>query len=98
MAAKNTTSSTNSFAKGMEEKLSIEQMQQRSADARKLAKELERRLRNVTEPEARKALARVINISYAQAKKWKDEAKRCRGMAESIEREFNRIEANLDDD
>lgn len=98
MAAKNTTSSTNSFAKGMEEKLTIEQMQQRSADARKLAKELERRLRNVTEPEARKALARVINISYAQAKKWKDEAKRCRGMAECIEREFNRIEANLDDD
>ena len=82
----------------MEEKMTIEQMRKRSADARKLAKELERRLQNVTEPEARKALARVINISYAQAKKWRDEAKRCQAMAESIEREFNLIEANLDDD
>ena len=76
----------------MEEKLTIEQMRKRSADARKLAKELESRSRNVTEPEARKILARLINISYAQAKKWREEAKRCRAMAES-----NRIEANLDD-
>ena len=82
----------------MEEKLTIEQMLKKSTDARKLAKELERRLQNVTEPEARKNLARLINISYAQAKKWRDEAKRCRAMAECIEREFNRIEANLDDD
>ena len=82
----------------MEEKLTIEQMQQKSARCRKIAKEMERWLRNVTEPEARKLLAQAINISYSQAKKWGDEAKRCRGMAESIEREFNRIEANQDDD
>ena len=82
----------------MEEKLTIEQMQQRSADARKVAKELERRLRNITEPEARKALARIINIIYTQAKKWRDEAKRCQAMAECIEREFNSIKANLEDD
>jgi hypothetical protein len=81
----------------MEEKLTIEQMQQKSADARKVAKELERRLRNITEPEARKALARAINIIYARAKKWREEAKRCRKMAENIEREFNSIKANLDD-
>ena len=82
----------------MEEKLTIEQMQQKSADARKVAKELERRLRNITEPEARKALARAINIMYTQAKKWREEAKRCRAMAECIEREFNSIKANLEDD
>lgn len=82
----------------MEEKLTIEQMLKRSTDARKLAKELESRLRNVTEPEARKNLARLINISYAQAKKWREEAKRCRKMAECIEREFNSIKANLEDD
>ena len=81
----------------MEEKLTIEQMQQRSDFLRKRAKEMERRLRNVTEPEARKNLARLINISYAQAKKWREEAKRCRAMAECIEREFNSIKANLDD-
>ena len=82
----------------MEEKLTIEQMQQRSADARKVAKELERWLRNTQNPEKWKNLARVINICYAQAKKWRNEAKRCRKMAESIEREFNSIKANLEDD
>ena len=82
----------------MEEKLTIEQMQQKSADARKVAKELERRLRNITEPEARKALARAINIRYARAKEWRNKAKRCRKMAENIEREFNSIKANLEDD
>ena len=81
----------------MEEKLTIEQMLKRSADARKVAKELERRLRNITEPEARKALARAINIMYARAKEWRNKAKRCRKMAECIEREFNSIKANLDD-
>ena len=82
----------------MEEKLTIEQMLKRSTDARKLAKELERWLRNTQDPEKRKTLARAINISYTQAKKWREEAKRCRAMAECIEREFNSIKANLDDD
>ena len=81
----------------MEEKLTIEQMQQNSSDARKVAKELERRLRNITEPEARKALARATNICYTQAKERRNKAKRCRKMAENIEREFNSIKANLDD-
>ena len=91
----------------MEEKLTIEQMQQKSADARKVAKELERRLRNNTEPEARKIYQRAISNCYALAKnqrslaegksKWRNEAKRCRKMAECIEREFNSIKANLDD-
>lgn len=82
----------------MEEKLTIEQMRKRSADARKVAKEMERRLQNVTEPRARKAFLHAINIMYTQAKKWRDEAKRCQKMAECIEREFNSIKANLDDD
>ena len=92
----------------MEEKLTIEQMLKRSTDARKVAKELERRLRNITEPEARKIYQRAISNCYALAKnqrslaegksKWRNEAKRCRAMAECIEREFNSIKANLDDD
>ena len=91
----------------MEEKLTIEQMLKRSTDARKLAKELESRLRNVTEPEARKIYQRAISNCYALAKnqrslaegksKWRNKAKRCRKMAESIEREYNSIKANLDD-
>ena len=91
----------------MEEKLTIEQMLKRSTDARKLAKELESRLRNVTEPEARKIYQRAISNCYALAKnqrslaegksKWRNEAKRCQKMAECIEREFNSIKANLDD-
>ena len=82
----------------MEEKLTIEQMLKRSADARNVAKELERWLRNTQDLEKRKNLARAINIIYARAKKWREEAKRCRAMAECIEREFNSIKANLDDD
>ena len=82
----------------MEEKLTIEQMQQRSADARKVTKELERWLRNTQDLEKRKNLARLINICYTQVKKWREEAKRCRAMAECIEREFNSIKANLEDD
>ena len=82
----------------MEEELTIEQMLKRSADARKVAKELERWLRNTQDLEKRKNLARLINICYTQAKKWRNEAKRCRKMAECIEREFNSIKANLEDD
>ena len=91
----------------MEEILTIEQMQQRSDFLRKRAKEMERRLRNVTEPEARKIYQRAISNCYALAKnqrslaegksKWRDEAKRCRKMAESIEREHNSDKANQDD-
>ena len=68
----------------MEEELTIEQMLKRSADARKVAKELERWLRNTQDLEKRKNLARLINICYTQAKKWRNEAKRCRKMAECI--------------
>ena len=92
----------------MEEILTVEQMQQRSDFLRKRAKEMERRLRNVTEPEARKIYQRAISNCYALAKnqrsltkgksKLRDEAKRCRKMAESIEREHNSDKANLDDD
>ena len=76
----------------MEEKLTAEQMQQRSDFVRKQAKEMERRLRNVTDPEARKIYQRAISNCYALAKnqrslaegksKWRDVAKRCRKMAE----------------
>ena len=91
----------------MEEILTAEQMQQRSDFLRKRAKEMERRLRNVTDPEARKIYQRAISNCYALAKnqrslaegksKWRDEAKRCRKMAESIEREHNSGKANQDD-
>ena len=83
-------------------------MQQRSDFVRKRAKEMERWLRNVTEPEARKIYQRAISNCYTLAKnqrslaegksKLRDEAKRCRKMAESIGREHNSDKANLDDD
>ncbi|MBO5624326.1 MAG: hypothetical protein J5953_00870 [Prevotella sp.] len=92
----------------MEEILTVEQMQQRSDFLRKRAKEMERRLRNVTEPEARKIYQRAISNCYALAKnqrslaegksKLRDVAKRCRKMAESIGREHNSDKANQDDD
>ena len=92
----------------MEEILTVEQMQQRSDFLRKRAKEMERWLRNVTDPEARKIYQRAISNCYALAKnqrslaerksKWRDEAKRCRKMAECIEREHNSGKANQYDD
>ena len=76
----------------MEEILTVEQMQQRSDFLRKRAIEMERRLRNVTEPEARKIYQRAISNCYALAKnqrslaegksKWSDVAKHCQKMAE----------------
>ena len=76
----------------MEEILTVEQMQQRSDFLRKRAKEMERMLRNITDPEARKVCQRAISNCYALAKnqrslaegksKLRDEAKRCQKMAE----------------
>lgn len=76
----------------MEEILTVEQMQQRSDFLWKRVKEMERWLRNVTEPEARKIYQRAISNCYALAKnqrslaegksKWSDVAKHCQKMAE----------------
>lgn len=77
--------------------MTIEQMQQKSSEARKAAKALQQKLQTVTDPVERKQLAQQMNDLFAQANKWKSEAKNCYRLGESIEREFLGIQANLED-
>ena len=78
--------------------MTIEQMWQRSSEARRQAKVLQRKLQTITEPEERKQIARQMNDLFALAKSLKDEAKHRHYQDESIEREFLTLQANLEDD
>lgn len=78
--------------------MTIEQMWQRSSEARRQAKVLQRKLQTITEPEERKQIARQMNDLFALAKSLKDEAKHRHYQDESIEREFLNLQANLEDD
>jgi 5-methylcytosine-specific restriction endonuclease McrBC regulatory subunit McrC len=49
-------------------KLTIEQLRQQARDIRKAAKELQRKMQEVTDPEERKQLARRMNELFALAK------------------------------
>ena len=69
--------------------MTIEEMRQKSAEARKMALELRRQLQDITDPELRKQLSRQMNNLFAEAKKWMDEVKAQRGWEASVEREFN---------
>lgn len=71
--------------------MAIEQMRQRSAEARKMALELRRQLQDITDPEQRKQLSRQMNDLFVEAKELMDKVKFQRGMAASIEREFNTL-------
>ena len=75
-----------------------EQMRQKSNEARKAAKALQQKLKTVTDPEERKQLSRQINDLFNQASVLRNEAKQCYRLEESIEREFNSIQAHLEED
>ena len=78
-------------------KLTIEQLQQQARDMRKAAKELQRKMQEVTDPEERKQLARKMNELFAEANSLRDEAKHRHYWDESIERDFRCIETDLED-
>ena len=78
-------------------KLTIEQLRQQARDIRKAAKELQRKMQEVTAPEERKQLARRMNELFAEASSLRDEAKQRHYMDESIERYFRFIETDLED-
>lgn len=78
-------------------KLTIEQLRWQARDMRKAAKELQRKMQEVTAPEERKQLARRINELFAEASSLRDEAKQRHYMDESIERDFLCIETDLED-
>ena len=77
-------------------KLTTEQIRQRARDMRKAAKELQRKMQEVTAPEERKQLARRMNELFAEASSLRDEAKHRHYMDESIERDFRCIETDLE--
>ena len=78
-------------------KLTIELIRQQARDIRKAAKELRRKMQEVTDPEERKQLARRMNELFAEAGSLKDEAKHRHYLDESIERDFRCIETDLED-
>lgn len=77
-------------------KLTTEQIRQRARDMRKAAKELQRKMEEVTDPEERKQLARRMNELFAEASSLRDEAKHRHYLDESIERDFRCIETDLE--
>ena len=78
--------------------MTIEQMWQKSSEARQQAKTLQRNLQTITDPDERKQMAQQMNNLFALAKSLKDEAKHRHYQEESIEREFLNLQANLEDD
>ena len=78
-------------------KLTTEQIRQSARDMRKAAKELQRKMQEVTDPEERKQLARRMNELFAEAGSLKDEAKHRHYLDERIERDFRCMETNLED-
>lgn len=77
--------------------MNTEQLRQHARDIRKAAKELQRKMQEVTAPEERKQLARRMNELFAEAGSLKDEAKHRHYLDESIERDFRCIETDLED-
>lgn len=71
--------------------MTIGQMRQKSAEERRVAKELQRRLQGITDAEERKLLSQQMNHLFVEAKELMDKVKFQRGMAASIEREFNTL-------
>lgn len=77
--------------------MTIEQLRQQARDMRKAAKELQRKMQDVTDLEERKQLARRMNELFAEASSLRDEAKHRHYLDESIERDFRSIETDLED-
>lgn len=82
----------------MRQNMTIEEMRQKASEARKAAKALQRKLQTVTDPVERKQLAREMNDLFVQARYYTDEANHRHRFEECVEREFNSLQANLEDD
>lgn len=72
-------------------------MRQKARGMRKAAKELQRKMQEVTDPEERKQLARRMNELFAEASSLRNEAQHRHYLDESIERDFRCIETDLED-
>ena len=72
-------------------------MRQKARDIRKAAKELQRKMQEVTDPEEQKQLVRRMNELFAEASSLRNEAQHRYYLDESIERDFRCIETGLED-
>ena len=77
--------------------MTIEQLRQQAHDMRKAAKELQRKMQEVTDPKERKQLARRMNELFAKASSLREEAKNRHDWNVSIERDFRCMETDLED-
>ena len=75
-------------------KPTLEQLRWQARDMRKAAKELQRKMQEVTDTEERKQLASRMNESFAEASSLRDEAKHRHYLDKSIEREFISLKVN----
>ena len=82
----------------MRQNMTTEEMRQKASEAWKAAKALQRKLQTVTDPVERKQLAREMNDLFVQARNYTDEANHRHRFDECVEREFNSLQANLEDD
>lgn len=77
--------------------MNTEQLRQQARDIRKAAKELQRKMQEVTDPEEQKQLVRRMNELFAEASSLRNEAQHRYYLDESIERDFRCIETGLED-
>ena len=77
--------------------LTIERLRQQAHDMRKAAKELQRKMQEVTDPEERKQMSHRMNELFTEASSLREEAKHRHYLDESIERDFRCIETDLED-
>lgn len=76
--------------------MNTEQLRQQARDIRKAAKELQRKMQEVTDPEEQKQLVRRMNELFAEASSLRNEAQHRYYLDESIERDFRCIETGLE--
>ena len=78
--------------------MSQDEMRQKGREARKKAKDLQRRLETESDPEVRKQMSREMDQLFCEARYWTKKAKLSHALDRSIEREFLSMGAEMADD
>lgn len=78
--------------------MSQDEMRQKGREARKKAKDLQRRLETESDPEVRKQMSREMDQLFCDARYWTKKAKLSHALDRSIEREFLSMGAEMADD
>ena len=73
-------------------------MRQKGREARKAAKDLQRKLKTESDPEVRKQMSRQMDQLFCEARRWTEKAKLGHALETGIEREFLSMAAEMADD